>query len=82
MLSGRMPVQRGAKAILGCCILFCASTTANGLLVLGRGESSFSEAQQPPVPTYKATTPRPLPYDPYAGASVPAQLPPNPGVIR
>ena len=77
MLTGRVDLRRGGTIILGCFILFGASTIAGGLR---------SAAQSPDAP-YAQSTPVPPPifarptqtdaanpgYDPYAGASVPQQ---------
>lgn len=69
MLRGHMPVRRGAMVVLGCFILFSAEAIADALI--GRGSQPFDPAPLPPQQSYTPTTARPVPYDPYAGASVP-----------
>ena len=77
MISGRIDVRRAAQVLLGCFILFGASSIAGGLIRVLEGES---------VPAHPATTPPPLatpaltkpaapnvPYDPYAGAALPSR---------
>ena len=75
MLLGRAPVRRGVTVVIGCFILFGAGSIANGLLT----DSARLEAAALPAPaaqpSYQATVPKPQPYDPYAGASVPTQQP-------
>lgn len=74
MLSGRLPIRRGATVIAGCFILFGAPIIAASILSLARtntqASSTFEPAQPskiPPVPTAKSGSG----YDPYAGAAVP-----------
>lgn len=74
MLGGRIDFRQGARVILGCFVLFGSSAIASGLLGLSR---EVVEAP-PPVPLPEvaapviAPPPKPaVPYDPYAGASVP-----------
>ncbi|MBX3594140.1 TrbC/VirB2 family protein [Sphingomonas sp.] len=73
MLTGRIHVQRGATAIMGCFILFGAPAIADGLMRLGvaAGGSNERAALSPPAPIPSQSPPSPAPYDPYAGASVP-----------
>lgn len=74
MLSGRINLQRGAAAILGCFIVFGAPVIAAGLLKAGAAGSGETVAVSPsPVPTLPQPTPTPALYDPYAGASVPVR---------
>jgi hypothetical protein len=77
LLTGRVNVRSGAAAILGCFVLFGASTIVMGLqLALSRSNAplpSQSPVAQAPVllePQPALVSPPP-PYDPYAGASVP-----------
>jgi type IV secretory pathway VirB2 component (pilin) len=75
MLSGRLELRRGLTVVLGCFILFGASSIAAALTGFG-GENAvphrhstsdgnpLSSRLQPPVGPSAA-------YDPYAGASVP-----------
>ena len=73
MLSGRLAVKQGVTVVIGCFILFGAGTIADGLLT--GGARSEDMALPPPTPqvSYRPTVPKPQPYDPYAGASVPTQ---------
>ena len=72
MLSGRVPVRRGATVIIGCFVLFSATTIADGLLSAVQGREDFVAAPQiAPQPAYTPVVPKPEVYDPYAGASVP-----------
>ncbi|WP_281253266.1 TrbC/VirB2 family protein [Sphingomonas lenta] len=71
MLSGRVPVRRGATVVIGCFVLFSAAMIADGLLSAARGggdAAAFPPAA--PQPAYTPAVPKPAPYDPYAGASV------------
>ena len=72
MFSGRIDVRRGLVVVLGCFVLFGASTfvagfrgvTSSADLPLTPGTSDYTPvAQLPPGPTQ-------TPEDPYAGASV------------
>lgn len=69
MLTGRLPIRRGIAVVLGCFLIFGASSIAGGLRGLG-GDA----ASGPPVQlVIERETPPPLPpanYDPYAGASL------------
>ncbi|MBU0832070.1 MAG: TrbC/VirB2 family protein [Alphaproteobacteria bacterium] len=77
MLAGRVDYRRGATVILGCFILFGASTIAAGIqsaqsAISGRDLSAESEVAQIDPPPPPVAVPPQLPsYDPYAGASVP-----------
>ena len=76
MLSGRMNVRHAAVVILGCFILFGASTIAAGIRsMLPAGEVAAAIADRPPPSAAPLPPPpqpsEPAPYDPYAGASVP-----------
>ena len=73
-LTGRVDVRRAATVILGCFILFGASSIAAGLEGLARGGDASGPVQ--PVLSADASPlarpPGPQPgYDPYAGAAVP-----------
>ncbi|HEY0130208.1 MAG TPA: TrbC/VirB2 family protein [Allosphingosinicella sp.] len=79
MLSGRLDLRRGASVVVGCFILFGASSIAAGIQSVAGGgyasaESSF-EVQPwvppPPPPPPPAPTAPAVPADPYAVASVP-----------
>ncbi len=75
MLTGRTNVRRGATIILGCFILFGAKSMVSGLQgAMASPPPDFAVAAAPPPPPPRpAPTPAgsPVPYDPYAGASVP-----------
>jgi type IV secretory pathway VirB2 component (pilin) len=80
MLTGRLPVRRGMVAILGCFILFGASTMANGLRAGLAGVPDVPDPVPvaysiPPAPVRPApapAAPKP-PADPFAGAAVPSR---------
>jgi type IV secretion system protein VirB2 len=72
MLAGRMDWRRGATVVVGCFVLFGATSMVAGI----RGLASDG-IEAPAIPAYVAPPPvaraSPLPvapYDPYAGASV------------
>lgn len=75
-LAGRLPIRRGITVVIGCFILFGASSIVAGLESLAR----IGDASEPAPPVVSAETsplsqpPRPQPgYDPYAGAAVPTR---------
>lgn len=77
MLSGRIDVRRSTQVILGCFIIFGASTIAGGVQATVFGSNSEraepSELPPPPpqvIPQTSGQTPAST-YDPYAGAAVP-----------
>src|SRR4051794_29082483 len=78
MLAGRINWSRGATVILGCFILFGASSIVAGIQSsIGTTEAALPE--QPHWPTVRALpasdslhNPPPAPADPFAGASVPS----------
>lgn len=77
MLSGRIDVRRAAHVILGCFVIFGASTIAAGVhgAIFGMAEPSPDAIEAAPAPP--AASPAapvqatPSPYDPYAGAGLP-----------
>jgi len=80
LLAGRVDVRRAMQVVLGCFILFGASTIADGIVgvVNGPGELRVAEAPlSPPTPVYPPTVPSaqgtPSAFDPYAGAALPAR---------
>jgi len=78
MMTGRIDVRRAAQVILGCFILFGASSIAGGIMhVLGDQSAPVQTAAvlaPPPVPVQAAKTAVPaVPYDPYAGAALPSR---------
>ena len=72
MLSGRVPMRRGATVIIGCFIVFSAATISDGLLGSGNGTRT-GIALIAPSPAYIPTEPHATSADPYAGSSVPTQ---------
>lgn len=78
MLRGRLPFRRGGSVIVGCFILFGASTIAKGVMqvpeALDSDGSSAPVAIAPaPLPSIAPPPAQPQVYDPYAGASVPVR---------
>ena len=67
--------DHGATVILGCFILFGASTIVNGMRYAASGVGGYDPppaiVAAPPPPPRAQPTGVPAPYDPYAGASVP-----------
>lgn len=76
MFSGRIDVRRGLSVVMGCFVLFGASSIAAGIqnVVAPSASDYLPTAPQPEaaiaMPQLPAPKPQP-PYDPYAGASVP-----------
>lgn len=79
MLGGRIRFRRGVEIIMGCFIVFSASVIADGLT--SRQRNLPAAVQSAPLPAYIPTAPEPVPYDPYAGASVPNTRP-NQSIIK
>lgn len=79
MLGGRIDVRRSAQVILGCFIIFGASTIASGIhsaIIAGEGGTAVAETDQlPHYPLASPTMPQSVPggSDPYSGAAVPRQ---------
>jgi type IV secretory pathway VirB2 component (pilin) len=80
MLSGRIDLRRGASVILGCFILFGASSIASGISSVATGDYVPADpafAVQPRIAPPPTPTPAPTlpagPVDPYAGAAVPTR---------
>lgn len=74
MLSGRINLKRGATVILGCFILFGASSIAHGLRGLAAGSAPEAPRAQagraPEAPPDLVPASPPPPTDPYAGAAL------------
>jgi type IV secretory pathway VirB2 component (pilin) len=72
MLSGRIDWRRGMTVIVGCFVLFGATSIAAGIRgVAGDGvEPPAIPAYVPPPPPVLPSPVPAAPYDPYAGASV------------
>jgi type IV secretory pathway VirB2 component (pilin) len=79
LFAGRIDIRRGVQVVIGCFILFGAASIATGLMQVVRGESASPEmmpAQPPlplPVPPATQIPIKAVPYDPYAGAALPAR---------
>ncbi len=74
MLRGRLPFRNGVAAIIGCFILFSSRSIADGLMEMSGVDSKDTPSTAVEVlPAYVAPVPPPVPYDPYAGASVPVR---------
>jgi type IV secretory pathway VirB2 component (pilin) len=78
MLSGRLSFRRAAGVILGCFIVFGASSIASGIHAIAGGAGPAEPAFAPPVYVPPPAPPPPAPpppaapvLDPYAGAAVP-----------
>jgi type IV secretory pathway VirB2 component (pilin) len=77
LLSGRIDMRRGVQVILGCFILFGASSIAAGIVRAASGTGPQPEVLPAPppapiLPQAAAPTRSPTtPFDPYAGAAVP-----------
>jgi len=73
MLSGRVDVRRGITVVTGCFILFGASSIVGGITFGTGSDLGVDQTYVAPLPS---APPSPaarvaVPYDPYAGASVP-----------
>ena len=81
MMSGRVDLRRGASVVIGCFILFGASSIATGIQSVASGDFAPAEADfqvqawtvPPPPPPPPPAAPPPGPSDPYAGAAVPTR---------
>ena len=80
MLSGRVDLRRGATVVVGCFILFGASTIAAGIRSVAAGADPAPaepvyrvDPWLPPPPPPPPPAPPPAASDPYAGAAVPTR---------
>ena len=82
MLSGRIDLRRGASVVVGCFILFGASSIAAGISAVAVGEPAQAEipyavqpwtAPPPPPSVPVQTYVPPSSADPFAGAAVPTR---------
>ncbi|HYW15890.1 MAG TPA: TrbC/VirB2 family protein [Allosphingosinicella sp.] len=81
MMSGRIDIRRGASVVVGCFILFGASSIAAGIQsVAGGGSPQAEPVVYQQVEPWVAAPPPPkpppqtyVPADPYAGAAVPTR---------
>lgn len=72
MLTGRIHYRRGATVIIGCFVLFGASSIVAGIRAAADSGPAGETAQLVPAPAPTFTpSPPSQGYDPYAGASVP-----------
>jgi type IV secretory pathway VirB2 component (pilin) len=71
MIGGRIDMRRAAQVVLGCFVLFGASSVAGALQSLAQG---VAPPAPPPVAAQPSPAPAPQPapqaYDPYAGAAL------------
>lgn len=70
MLTGRLPLRRGAQVVLGCFLLLGSSALAVQIIEFGRGDNSASEIAIIPAPQSYAPQRKPASGDPYSGASL------------
>ena len=78
MLTGRVPVRRGATVLLGCFVLFGAPVIAAGIYDVARGSDNSALLQVEPTTAVPPSVPLApqtpsSTYDPYAGAAVPVR---------
>jgi type IV secretory pathway VirB2 component (pilin) len=76
MLTGHVDWRRGVSVVLGCFIIFGAPVIAAGILGVVDERIPYVPPEQAPSPIDTAPpqarpSSAPVPYDPYAGASVP-----------
>jgi type IV secretory pathway VirB2 component (pilin) len=77
LLTGRIDVRRGAQVVIGCFIVFGASSIAAGIVGLTEDNRAPAVMPAPPPPPQIApplvspATRKPPPFDPYAGAALP-----------
>jgi hypothetical protein len=77
IMSGRLGRERGLQLVLGCFLVFGASSVAAGLIHLFRPDAGSAHYSPPAVPPISGSPAGPPPpagqhvgYDPYAGAAV------------
>lgn len=75
MLNGSLDIRRGARTILGCFLVFGASTIADAFLAVTKSDANPAPMQltPPPPPVLPPVLPPAAAYDPYAGAAVPSR---------
>jgi hypothetical protein len=81
MLTGRVDLRRGVSVVIGCFILFGASSIVAGFRSYATAPDQFAPIPTTPPPMLAATVPlrqpidaagkSPALVDPYAGAAVP-----------
>ena len=72
MLTGRVNIRHGLTVVLGCFIIFGASTIVAGIQASTAGGAAAAPLLPPPAPLPALPSP-PTNRDPYAGASVPTR---------
>ena len=74
MLTGRTDVRRAAQVVIGCFIIFGASTIAQGIMGTANGSGTAAveaeAAYYPPVAPLAYPQIAPQTHDPYAGAAL------------
>jgi type IV secretory pathway VirB2 component (pilin) len=73
LFTGRLKVRRGLTVVMGCFVLFGSAVIANALMALidtPISDRTVIASENPPSPLAALPNPEPVPYDPYAGASV------------
>lgn len=80
LLSGRISLRRSTQVLIGCFILFGAPLIAQGMMGTMNGMATAPQIQPvvgPRLPAYDVgpaqSAPPATPYDPYAGAALPAR---------
>lgn len=72
LITGRLPIKHGLAVLLGCFVVFSASSIADGIVKSALSDGGSKPlVDLPAAAVYRPTMPKPVPYDPYAGASVP-----------
>lgn len=73
LFTGRLNIRRGLTVAVGCFVLFGSAVIANALLALidtPASDGALLAAEAAPSPLPAPLKSEPIPYDPYAGASV------------
>jgi type IV secretion system protein VirB2 len=70
MLAGRLDIRRGLTVVLGCFLLFGATSIVAGIRSATEAERSVELAVIPTPPPIPPMAPGPRNSDPYAGASI------------
>lgn len=74
LLAGRLAMRQGVLVVVGCSVLFSASTIAQGIVTHTAPPALvFDHTVVDDAPPAQPSRPPPKPYDPYAGAAVPLQ---------
>jgi type IV secretory pathway VirB2 component (pilin) len=73
LFAGRLNIRRGLTVVMGCFVLFGSAVIAHALMALVDTPASdriLVAAEAVPSPLSALPKSEPIPYDPYAGASV------------